>query len=430
MRSVRGRLLAITLAAVLVATLLTVAVGALLVRSRVQALVQANLARQADAVARVLDRRSGAAPTKGLVAFFARQREYLGVPGGPLPRLRASILSAVGDRTSGQADVAGRSFFFEVRSTPVGSVVLTRPNHIGAAEWGPFVWVLVVAGAGGAAVAGVLLFLLARRITRPIGEVAAASGRLAAGDTSARVPIHGQDELAALGTSFNVMADRLASAKERERAFLLSVSHELKTPLTAIKGYAEALQEEAVPAAEAAAVMGAEAERLERLVRDLLELARLDRREFEVSLGPVDLSVVAAEAVRRHAPAARGFGVELVVVPADAATGIGDQGRLLQVVSNLVENALRVTPAGGRVTVRAERGALHVSDTGPGIPAQDLPHAFDRFFLFAKYGADRQVGSGLGLAVVKELVEAMGGTASVSSAEGVGTTFSVRLRMA
>src|SRR6266581_343457 len=416
MRSVRGRLLAITLAAVLVATLLTVAVGALLVRSRVQALVQANLARQADAVARVLDRRSGAPPTKGLVAFFARQREYLGVPGGPLPRLRASILSAVGDRTSGQADVAGRSFFFEVRSTPVGSVVLTRPNHIGAAEWGPFVWVLVVAGAGGAAVAGVLLFLLARRITRPIGEVAAASGRLAAGDTSARVPIHGQDEL--------------ASAKERERAFLLSVSHELKTPLTAIKGYAEALQEEAVPAAEAAAVMGAEAERLERLVRDLLELARLDRREFEVSLGPVDLSVVAAEAVRRHAPAARGFGVELVVVPADAATGIGDQGRLLQVVSNLVENALRVTPAGGRVTVRAERGALHVSDTGPGIPAQDLPHAFDRFFLFAKYGADRQVGSGLGLAVVKELVEAMGGTASVSSAEGVGTTFSVRLRMA
>src|SRR6266571_1680367 len=406
MRSVRGRLLAITLAAVLVATLLTVAVGALLVRSRVQALVQANLARQADAVARVLDRRSGAAPTKGLVAFFARQREYLGVPGGPLPRLRASILSAVGDRTSGQADVAGRSFFFEVRSTPVGSVVLTRPNHIGAAEWGPFVWVLVVAGAGGAAVAGVLLFLLARRITRPIGEVAA------------------------LGTSFNVMADRLASAKERERAFLLSVSHELKTPLTAIKGYAEALQEEAVPAAEAAAVMGAEAERLERLVRDLLELARLDRREFEVSLGPVDLSVVAAEAVRRHAPAARGFGVELVVVPADAATGIGDQGRLLQVVSNLVENALRVTPAAGRVTVRAERGALHVSDTGPGIPAQDLPHAFDRFFLFAKYGADRQVGSGLGLAVVKELVEAMGGTASVSSAEGVGTTFSVRLRMA
>jgi two-component system sensor histidine kinase BaeS len=172
------------------------------------------------------------------------------------------------------------------------------------------------------------------------------------------------------------------------------------------------------------------AERLERLVRDLLELARLDRREFEVALGPVDLSVVAAEAARRHAPAARGFGVGLVVAPADAATAIGDQGRLLQVVSNLVENALRVTPAGGQVTVRAERGALHVSDTGPGIGAEDLPHAFERFYLFSKYGADRQVGSGLGLAVVKELVEAMGGTVSVSSAEGVGTTFSVRLRSA
>jgi two-component system sensor histidine kinase BaeS len=427
MRSLRARLLATTLAAVLVATVLTVLVGGLLVRSRVQSLVLANLGRQADAVARVLDRRSGAAPALALVAFFARQDEFLGVPGGSLPRLRQAVLSAVGDRTSGRVDVGRRELFFVVRTTTRGPIVLARPNRLGADDWRPFLWVLVLAGGGGAVVAAGLSFLLVRRITRPIREVASASGRLAAGESGVRVPVQGSDELAGLASSFNVMADRLSEAKDRERAFLQSVSHELKTPLTAIRGYAEAIREEAVRPQEAASVIGAEAVRLERLVRDLLELARLDRREFEVSRGPVDLSVVAAEAVRRHAPEAREFGVELVVVPADAASGMGDEGRLLQVVSNLVENALRVTPAGGRVVVRAERGGLHVSDTGPGIAAEDLPNAFDRFFLYRKYGGDRQVGSGLGLTVVKELVEAMGGSVSVSSTEGVGTTFSVRL---
>ncbi len=429
MRSLRGRLFATVTAAVVVATTLTVVIAGLLVRARVQRLVLSNLERQATAVARVLDRRASGEPTGGLVAFFARQREYLGVPDGPLPRLRATLLSAAGDRASGEVEVpGGRRFLFVVRDTAGGSIVLARPAGLGIDAWRPFLWVIVLAGLGGAAVAGALSVYLARRITRPIREVAAASGQVAAGDLSARVPVHGSDELAVLASSFNVMADRLSEAKDRERAFLLSVSHELKTPLTAIRGYAEAIREGAVPPDEAASVIDAEAVRLERLVRDLLELARLDRRDFEVSIGPVDLSAVAAEVARRHAPAARELGVELVVVPTEGARGMGDEGRLLQVVSNLVENALRVTSAGGSVTVRAERGALHVSDTGPGIVAEDIPRAFDRFFLYRKYGADRQVGSGLGLAVVKELAEAMGGSVSVSSTEGIGTTFTVHLR--
>jgi signal transduction histidine kinase len=223
------------------------------------------------------------------------------------------------------------------------------------------------------------------------------------------------------------MADRLSETRAQEHAFLLSVSHELKTPLTAIRGYAEGLREDAVVPTEAGTVIAAEAGRLERLVRDLLDLARLDRREFDVSRVPVDLGSVATEAVGRSAPLAAESGVDLSAEAPAGAMGMGDEGRLLQVVSNLVDNALRVTPAGGRVVVRARPGTVQVSDTGPGIAPEDLPHAFERFFLYRRYRGERHAGSGLGLAVVKELVAAMGGSVGVTSAQGAGTTFTVHL---
>jgi two-component system sensor histidine kinase BaeS len=222
------------------------------------------------------------------------------------------------------------------------------------------------------------------------------------------------------------MADQLAASRDAERAFLLSVSHELKTPLTAIRGYAEGLGEGAFEPAEAARVITTESARLERLVRDLLDLARMNRAEFAVRSELVDLAEVARESARRHEPTARSLGVELRAV-ADEAWVHGDADRILQIASNLVENALRETPAGGTVTVEAENGRLIVSDTGPGIPAEDLPHAFERFYLYDKIGRDRLIGSGLGLAIVRQLATAMGGSVDVESGPG-GTTFTVRLR--
>ena len=223
------------------------------------------------------------------------------------------------------------------------------------------------------------------------------------------------------------MVEQLAASRDAERAFLLSVSHELKTPLTAIRGYAEGLGEGAFEPGEAARVIATESGRLERLVRDLLDLARMNRSEFSVRSEAVDLAEIAREAARRHEPTARGLGVELRAV-AGAAWVTGDADRILQIASNLVENALRETPAGGTVTVEADGARLVVSDTGPGIPADDLPHAFERFYLYDKIGRDRLIGSGLGLAIVRQLATAMGGTVDVESS-AAGTMFTVTLRV-
>jgi two-component system sensor histidine kinase BaeS len=175
------------------------------------------------------------------------------------------------------------------------------------------------------------------------------------------------------------LADQLAAARAPERDFLLSVSHELKTPLTAIRGYAEGLAEGAFEPEETARVIRVEGERLERLVRDLLDLARMNRAEFSVRSEPVDLGEVAREIVHRHGAKARELGVELTAA-AEESWVDGDGDRILQIASNLVENALRETPTGGAVTVSSTGAELVVADTGPGIAPEDLPHAVDRIY--------------------------------------------------
>jgi two-component system sensor histidine kinase BaeS len=239
--------------------------------------------------------------------------------------------------------------------------------------------------------------------------------------------VGGSAELASLATSFNDMARELQQAKEAEHNFLLSVSHELKTPLTAIRGYAEGLDEGAFDAQEAAQTIREEARRLERLVRDLLDLARMNRREFAVHREAIDLGEVAREAVRRYEQEARASGVELEAIANGRAPATGDPDRALQVVSNLVENALRSTPPGGSVRVRADPGVLAVEDTGSGLPPEDLARAFERFYLYDRTPSGLRIGTGLGLAIVKELSERMGGFVTVDSTPGKGTVFTVRL---
>jgi two-component system sensor histidine kinase BaeS len=229
--------------------------------------------------------------------------------------------------------------------------------------------------------------------------------------------------------AFNDLAEQLARAREAERSFLLSVSHELKTPLTAIRGYAEALQDGAIEPEDVAATVVAEAARLERLVGDLLDLARMNRTDFGVHPSDIDLAEVAEDAVRRYEQQADVFGVSLVAVADGPSPAIADADRVLQVISNLVENALRLTPRGGEVRVIAAPGVLRVEDTGPGLEPEDRERAFERFYLHERYGRERPVGTGLGLAIVKELVEAMGGSVEVASEPGRLTSFTVRLTM-
>ena len=270
-------------------------------------------------------------------------------------------------------------------------------------------------------------WLLSRSVVRPVRRLAAASGRLAEGEAGVRVTPEGPRELRELAVSFNDMNAKLTKAQETEQAFLLSVSHELKTPLTSIRGYAEGIGDGTVKPDAGADVIGAESSRLERLVGDLLESGRMRKAAFTVRSEAVDLAAVAEDVVRRYEATARDAGLTLLVNTEAGGGVIADHDRLLQVVSNLVENAIRCTPAPGTVTIATAPGAITVSDSGRGLTSDDLPRAFERFYLYSRYGTDRPVGTGLGLAIVKELTEAMGGTVNVSSAVGVGTAFTVAL---
>jgi two-component system sensor histidine kinase BaeS len=338
----------------------------------------------------------------------------------------AALVPDVNKSSNGETTYQGKSQLYSYRTLPHLGLLLMRPASLRAAAWRPFLVDLLLAALAGVVLAAALSFVVARSIARPIRRVAAATRALAADETHDPLPTGGTTELSSLAEAFNQMTQELAASRQAERDFLLSVSHELKTPLTAIRGYSEGLADGAFDPDEAARIISLEASRLERLVRDLLDLARMNRSEFSVRREPVDIAEVAREAVRRHEASARGFDVALLA-EGDETWVEADTDRLLQVTSNLVENALRETPAGGSVTVRAEPGRLFVTDTGKGIPAEDVPHAFERFYLYDKADKDRPVGSGLGLAIVKQLATAMGGDVTVQSGPG-GTTFEVRLR--
>jgi signal transduction histidine kinase len=270
-------------------------------------------------------------------------------------------------------------------------------------------------------------WILSRSVVRPVRRLAEASGRLAEGEAGVTVKPEGPRELRELAASFNDMNAKLAKAQEAEQSFLLSVSHELKTPLTSVRGYAEGISDGTVEPADGAAVIGAESSRLERLVGDLLDSARMRKSAFTVRREAIDLAAVAQDVARRYEGTARDAGLALNLKTEPGSTAVADGDRVLQVVCNLVENAIRCTPPPGTVTITTARGVVAVADTGRGLTSDDLPRAFERFYLYSRYGNDRPVGTGLGLAIVKELSEAMGGSVSVTSAVGVGTAFTVAL---
>jgi len=421
--SLRWRLFGYLALAAMVSTTLTVAVVAVLIGHRASAQNQRTLDRQAEALLSVL-------PSRGPTT-----RVYARAPGRiggvrALARARADrVLAAVpasGDH-DGTITVAGRRLRFSERTDERSRLILVRPAQLAPGDDQSFVLGLVLAGLGGVIVAALLALLLARRLVRPIGDLAAASRRLPEERGAVEVAVRGPQELAELATTFNAMSRALAAAREGQRSFLLSVSHELKTPLTAILGHAEGLQDGAVDPRAAGDVIAAETARLERLVLDLLNLARLDRRDFAVACRQVDLATVADQAHARFESPAHELGIDLITTNARTDPVVGDHDRVLQIASNLIENALRITPRDGTVTIDARERSLSVTDTGPGLGPHDIPHAFERFYLHSRQSSDRRTGSGLGLAIVKELADAMSATTNVESRLGVGTTFTVTL---
>jgi two-component system sensor histidine kinase BaeS len=425
----RQLFLAIGLVAAL-SVALAFAIGAVLARRTVEANTLRDVSAQADLLAERERNAALLACSRLPKPLIRRQGErVLCAPlTGPSLFVPPDVLSELKrqrpvDRTM---ELHGQRVFYAARSVPKHALVLMRPTSLAESAWRPHVEGLLVGALAALVLVALAAFLLARAISRPLARVAVASRQLAAEQSFEPVPEEGVRELASLARSFNEMAVRLARARAAEQQFLLSVSHELKTPLTAIRGYAEGLAEGAVPEDEAAETITRESERLERLVRDLLDLGRMRRSEFSVRREPIDLGAIARECAARYDGQARDFGVSLQAAATEPAGAVGDADRMVQVVSNLVENALRVAPPGGSVRIVATLGELAVADDGPGLAPDELPRAFERFYLYSRYGRERPVGTGLGLAIVKELVEGMGGIVSVESEPG-RTVFTVKL---
>jgi len=297
---------------------------------------------------------------------------------------------------------------------------------------------LLFAGALAFLLAVLLAALVARSVVRPLQNLAVAAGAVARGDYDHRVPPQGPEEVRDVAESFNSMAAQVNATRTAQRDLVANVSHDLKTPLTAISGWSQALLDGTAdtPAERrrAAETIFDEAGRMSRLVNDLLDLARLESGQFQLTQRFLDLGQVMADVERGLLPQARDKEIELSLDLSPTPPVLGDRDRLVQVFTNLADNALTYTPVGGRVglAVRALNGSVEgiVSDTGPGIPEEELPRVFERFYRLEKSrtrGEDNRRGSGLGLAIVNELVAAHGGCISVSSRVGQGTTFVVAL---
>ncbi|HET9691156.1 MAG TPA: HAMP domain-containing sensor histidine kinase [Acidimicrobiales bacterium] len=304
------------------------------------------------------------------------------------------------------------------RRSELEVVVLARRPPTGLAAAGlPVLLTVAALVVVAAAVGG----RIATRTIAPLTAVREVTARIAGGDLAARVPVDAtvDPELAELATSVNTMAEGLGAARGAERQFLLSISHELRTPLTSIRGFAEAIEDGAVTdVRRAAGVIGAEAARLERLVRDLLVLARIETRRFDLVITAVDAGGAVTSGVAGFEPAAAAAGLALKVVATPVGLAVrADADRLAQVLANLVENALghaRTAVAVGAAR-HGDAAVLWVDDDGGGIDAADLPHVFERGFVAAPRANDRPGGTGLGLAIVAELVAAMGGSVRAES---------------
>ena len=345
-----------------------------------------------------------------------------------------------GSPLSARRTVDGTSVLMEGRSTRVGAIVLVQRRSDALAVGEQAVRRLIVALGIAVLIAIPVGLFVAWRLAGPLRRTADAARALASGRRDVSVRPEGPAEVADVAEAMNTLTAALAHSEARQREFLMSVSHDLRTPLTAISGYAESLADGVVSPEQApriGAILLSESQRLARLVNDLLDLARLDAQEFRVDLAVVDVAETVETAGAVWASRCAAEGVRFVVErDAPQAFAVADPNRLRQALDGLLENALRVTPSGAAIVlaVRHERdvyGRLvvvaEVRDGGPGLSDADLAVAFDRSVLYDRYRGVRQVGTGLGLAIVDGLVTRIGGTVEAGHAAEGGARFTVRL---
>lgn len=343
----------------------------------------------------------------------------------PIADAEGMVIGAVGLRTRPpEASSSGLPLAFVVVALSVSLIALLLTAALPAG--------VLSSGAG---------FLLARSFGRRLAALEEATEAMARDDLSRRVAVTSRDELGRLAERFNLLAERLQEIERRRRAFVANMSHELRTPLAVIRGHVEtqlerlSAQDDSSTLRETLQIIGREAEKLDELVDDLFTLTRLEEEALPLTFAPVSLAAVAAEAVEALRPLALAHGrisVSSLISP-DLPMVLADRTRLRQVLNNLLHNTLRHTPEGGVVVIEAlvRDGEVEVAvtDTGPGIDPEELPHIFDRYYRTERSGR-HQGGSGLGLAIVKQLVEAQGGHVWAESRLGEGTSIRFTLPIA
>src|SRR5919197_4445360 len=449
--SLRFRLPALFLLGIVVSGVIAALIALRLFQGYVLTRSKAQLRREAIGLTEVFARQAITANNSGEVPRIAKQLEkatgdrlfYIGVdpvPGGTigLDRLPNSTINWHSGRTitfeftppNGRRYLAvARPLKLNKQGPAFGDLIVATPKTELTHRWIPLLKRLAAASLGGILVAWLLAWYLSRRISRPVLALSRATDEISRGHYDVAVPESGGGVIGHLAQRFGEMAKRLSDAEQQERHFLMSVSHELRTPLTAIRGHVDALREgvAADPAARAASLdmIANETARLERLVGDVLDLAKLEAHRFTLLKEEVDMVRLCEQAYAAYGEEARRRGIEYECRLDARPTIVSDGDRVLQIISNLLSNAFRWTPNGGRVELELAssngRVSVAVDDTGPGVPAEERDRIFRPFW------SRDDSGTGLGLAIAHELAAALGGTIQLETEQGWGSRFELVL---
>jgi len=441
LQTLTGRTVLLTAVVAVIAAVVAIAVAVPLISGGARAEAQATVDRLADITVQALVRETSDGAPERLRDLLLSQdvTPYLIGPGQePAPGMSSEQSQSVvdGRSVSQTISIGGRDYFLAAR--PIDGtygLVLLAPDELAQDPTASGLRRLAAALIAGVVVAIGIGYLASRRVTRPLRRAAFAAERLSAGERGFQMDPEGPTEVADIARSLNNLSDALATSEGRQRDFLLSVSHELRTPLTAIRGYAEAISDGMVSAEElprTAGVMERESKRLDRLVADLLDLARLGAADFVINPVDVDLTQLTIEAGEVWRSRCDREGVVFAMeTPGHPLFVRSDPIRARQIIDNLSENALRVTPAGRPIVLALSQdqadAVVTVRDGGPGLTPQDMAVAFEPAALYSRFKGVRTVGSGVGLALVGRLAARLGGAAAVQEAPEGGAAFSVRL---
>jgi signal transduction histidine kinase len=443
-RSLRFRLPALFLLGILLAGIVATLIAVRFFQSYTRTHAASELRREAAGIVTLYEGQAGVGHVSpqnlqlalgGDRIFWVPRVSGASLLAGPVPHLPSSAVP-LGQLLAGRQPTfdlhvesgtyLGVGQVVRLAGLPVGALVVGKPESALRSRWLQLVWRLAIAFGIGIPVALALVVFLTGRIVRPLEALTAAADEVAEGHYAVELPEQtGGSEVARLSARFGEMAVRVAESEALTRNFLMSVSHELRTPLTAIRGHVAALREGVVEGEEARErsleVIAEEGQRLERLVGDVLDLAKLDARRFALLREEVDMRALCERAYANFAEEARAREIDYELELGEGAVLVTDGDRVLQIVSNLIANALHWTPPGGRVDLALARNngevTVAVGDTGPGIAPQEQERIFRPFW------SGDGGGTGLGLPIARELAFALGGRLELQSEAGQGSRF-------